>query len=152
MATSPTTTLPIHRLDVETYDRVVASGALAGKQVELLGGLVVDMSPQSPSHAAVIEALVAHFADSGLRMRVQSPLRIRPNCEPEPDLALLAQRPPAGTHPSTALLIVEVAVSSQMIDRNVKAGLYARADVPSYWMVDIPGRTVEVRTERGADG
>jgi Uma2 family endonuclease len=146
MATATGTDLPIHRLDLDAYDRVVASGALEGEHVELLDGLVVDMSPQSPAHAAVLEALVEHFSRSGLRMRVQSPLRIRPDCEPEPDLALLAERPPAGVHPSTALLTVEVAVSSQMIDRNVKA------DIPTYWLVDVPGRTVEVRTQPSAHG
>jgi Uma2 family endonuclease len=152
MATVGSTHLPIHRLDVDAYDLMVASGALEGEHVELLDGLVVDMSPQSPAHAAVLEALVEHFARCGLRMRVQSPLRIRPNCEPEPDLALLAQRPPPGAHPTTALLTVEVAVSSQMIDRNVKADRYARADIPTYWLVDVPGRAVEVRTRPGAQG
>jgi Uma2 family endonuclease len=152
MASGASTDLPIHRLDISAYDRVVASGALEGEHVELLHGLVVDMSPQSPAHAIVLETLVGHFAASGLRMRVQSPLHIGPDCEPEPDLALLTQRPPAGAHPSTALLAVEVAVSSQMIDRNVKANLYARAGIPNYWMVDVPGRRVETRTVPGADG
>jgi Uma2 family endonuclease len=152
MAGGTSTDLPIHRLDIPAYDRMVASGALEGEHVELLHGLVVDMSPQSPAHAVVLETLVGYFAISGLRMRVQSPLHIGPDCEPEPDLALLAQRPPAGAHPSTALLAVEVAVSSQMIDRNVKASMYARAGIPNYWMVDVPGRSVETRTVPGADG
>jgi Uma2 family endonuclease len=30
--------------------------------------------------------------------------------------------------------------------------MYARAGVPAYWLVDVPGRAVEVRTEPGADG
>lgn len=152
MATATGTDLPIHRLGLDAYDRVVASGALEGEHVELLDGLVVDMSPQSPAHAAVLEALVEHFAGSGLRMRVQSPLRIQPDCEPEPDLALLAERPLAGAHPSTALLTVEVAVSSHMIDRNVKADRYAQAHIPTYWLVDVPGRAVEVRTQPSAHG
>jgi Uma2 family endonuclease len=152
MATAAGTDLPIHRLDVDAYDRMVASGALEGAPVELLDGLLVGVSPQSPAHAAVIEALTEHFAGSGLCVRVQLPLRIQPNCEPEPDLALLAQRPPAGAHPSTALLTVEVAVSSQMIDRNVKADRYAAADIPNYWLVDVPGRAVEVRTRPGPHG
>jgi hypothetical protein len=33
--------LPIHRLDVETYGQMVASGALEGEPVELLEGLLV---------------------------------------------------------------------------------------------------------------
>lgn len=143
---------PIHRLDVESYDRMVDSGALEGAHLELLDGLLVGVSPQSPAHAAVVEALTEHFAHSGLCMRVQLPLRIPPDCEPEPDIALLAQRPPAGAHPSTALLVVEVAVNSHRLDRGRKAERYAQADVPTYWLVDVPGRAVEVRTQPGADG
>lgn len=152
MVASSTTVPPLHRLDLETYEHMVASGALEGEHVELLDGLVVEMSPQSPSHAAVLEALVDHFALSAARVRVQSPLRIPPNCEPEPDIALLAQRPPAGTHPSTALVVVEVAVTSHRLDRGRKADLYAGANVPTYWLVDVPGRAIEVRTRPGADG
>jgi Uma2 family endonuclease len=152
MASASSTDLPIRRLDVESYDRMVASGALEGEHVELLDGLVVDVSPQSPSHAAVLEALVDHFAGSAARMRVQSPLRIPPDCEPEPDLALLAQRPAPGAHPHTALLVAEVAVTSHRLDRGRKAQRYAAAGIPEYWLVDVPGRAVEVRTRPGRDG
>jgi Uma2 family endonuclease len=65
---------------------------------------------------------------------------------------VFAGPPPPGEHQRTALVVVEVAVSSHMIDRNVKARQYARAGVPTYWLVDVPGRTVEVRTKPGADG
>lgn len=152
MATATSAGPPFHRLDVETYDRLVASGALEGRRIELLDGLLVSVSPQSPAHAAVVEALTEHFAGSGLCMRVQLPLRIPPDCEPEPDIALLAQRPPAGAHPSTALLVVEVAVTSHRLDRGRKAERYAQVDIPSYWLVDVPGRVVEVRTEPGPHG
>lgn len=152
MAAQPETTLPVHRIDVETYNRIVASGALEGQRVELLDGLIVEMSPQKPSHAATIEALTRHFARAKARLRVQLPLEVPPGCEPEPDLALLAEKPPPGCHPRSALLVVEVAVSSHMIDRNVKARQYARAGIPVYWLVDVPGRAVEVRTQPDPDG
>jgi Uma2 family endonuclease len=152
MATAASTEMPLHRLDLETYERMVASGALEGAHLELLDGLLVRVSPQSPAHAAVVEALTEHFAGSGLCMRVQLPLRIPPDCEPEPDIALLEERPPAGAHPSTALLVVEVAVTSHRLDRGRKAERYAQAAIPSYWLVDVPGRAVEVRTQPGAHG
>lgn len=147
MAAKPAASPSIHRLDVGAYDRMVASGALEGQPVELLEGLVVDMSPQSPEHAAVMEDLVRHLGQGDARLRVQSPLAIPPDSEPEPDLALVAERPPAGSHPQTALMVVEIAVSSHWTDRGTKVDLYARAGVPVYWIVDVPGRTVEVRTE-----
>lgn len=153
MATAAAAALTIHRLDVETYDRMVASGALEGEPVELLEGLLVEvMSPQSPSHAAVIERLTRYLGGARARVRVQLPLAVPPDSEPEPDLALVAEEPPPGSHPRTALLVVEVSFSSPLVDRGVKAGLYARAGVPVYWLVDVLGRTVEVRGDPGADG
>ncbi len=152
MAAQPETTLPVHRIDVETYNRMVASGALEGERVELLEGIVVDMSPQSPAHSTAIMLLTRHFATTSAWLRIQLPLEVLPECEPEPDIALLAEKPPPGRHPRTALLVIEVAVSSHMIDRNVKARQYARAGIPVYWLVDMPARTVEVRTQPGRDG
>lgn len=42
--------------------------------------------------------------------------------------------------------------SSHAIDRGRKAELYAAAGIPTYWLIDIPGRTVEVRTDPGPAG
>jgi Uma2 family endonuclease len=153
MATAVAPSLPIHRLDVETYDQIVASGALEGESVELLEGLLVEvMSPQSPAHAAVIEELQRHFASAEARLRTQLPLKVPPDSEPEPDLALVTEKPPPGRHPHTALLTVEVAVTSHEADRGLKVELYSRADVPTYWLVDVPGKAVEVRTDPGPEG
>lgn len=146
------TALPIHRLDLDTYNKIVASGALDGQRVELLDGVLAEMSPQSPAHANLIERLMDHFAAARLPVRVQMPIEVAPDSEPEPDIALLAERPPVMEHPRTALLVIEVAVSSQATDRDTKAMLYARAAVPVYWLIDVPARTVEVYTQPGENG
>jgi len=153
MATVAAPALTIHRLDIETYDQMVASGALEGEPVELLEGLLVEtMSPQSPYHAAAIERLERYLAGARARLRTQLPLTVPPDSEPEPDLALVAEAPPPAQHPRTALLVVEVSLSSPGVDRGVKAELYARAGVPTYWLVDVRGRAVEVRSDPGPDG
>jgi len=143
---------PIHRLDVDTYNRIVASGALEGQRVELLDGVLVEMSPHSPAHATLIERLMNHFLATRMPLRVQLPIEVLPDSEPEPDLALLAKEPSPTQHPRSALLVIEVAVSSQATDRHAKGMLYARAAVPTYWLVDVPARTVEVYTEPGDNG
>jgi Uma2 family endonuclease len=153
MSTQTQDALPLHRLDVETYNRIVASGALEGRRVELLDGALVEMSPQSPAHATVVRHLMRHFAsEPKLWIDAQLPLEVRPNSEPEPDLAVRDHEPPPGEHPRSALLVIEVAVTSQLIDRNVKAAKYAAANIPTYWLIDVPGRAVEVRTNPGPDG
>ncbi|HST54971.1 MAG TPA: Uma2 family endonuclease [Solirubrobacteraceae bacterium] len=130
---------------------MVESGALHDEPVELLDGLLVHMSPQGIGHAEVIERLTRHLAVAQAWLRVQLPLEIPPTSMPEPDLALVDRRPP-GHHPNTALLAVEVAVTSQSLDRGVKSGLYAAADIPSYWLVDVPARAIELRTDPGLEG
>lgn len=150
--TRSATTVPIHQFDLDTYNQIVACGALEGQRVELLDGLFVQMSPQSRDHAAAIEALTGHFAGAHARLRVQLPLEVAPDSEPEPDIALVAPQSPRGEHPRTALLTIEVAVSSQRIDREVKGRLYAVAGIPIYWLIDVPARSVEVYSEPHANG
>jgi Uma2 family endonuclease len=131
---------------------MVATGAMDDQPVELLEGLLVDVSPHGPLHGAIVEELTARLAGARARLRVQLPIEIPPDSVPEPDLALLKAPPPHGEHPRSALLVVEVAVTSHEVDRGAKAALYARAGVPVYWLVDVPGRAVEVRTGPGPEG
>lgn len=65
--------------------------------------------------------------------------------EPEPDLCIVrgTRADFRRVHPSTAELVVEVAVSSLELDR-VKAILYAEAGVKEYWIVCPEERQVEV--------
>jgi hypothetical protein len=73
MATAAAQSLTIHRLDLDAYDHMVASGAFEGEPVELLEGRLVEvMSPQSPAHAAAIQRLERYFASA--RMAERSPL------------------------------------------------------------------------------
>ena len=50
-------------------------------------------------------------------------------------------------HPSTAALVVEVADSSLRLDRRLKAGLYARAGLRDYWIVNLVEGVLEVHRE-----
>ncbi len=146
-------TEPIHRIDVDTYNRMVLSGALEGLHIELLDGLLVEMSPISPAHTVVVTLLMRHFATAPQWWtQVQSPVEVRPRSEPEPDLLVAAHRPPPGEHLRSALLAIEVAVSSHHADRGRKATLFSEAGIPSYWLVDVPGRAVEARTQPGPLG
>lgn len=142
----------IHRFDVGTYERMVASGALEGQRIELLEGLLVEVSPHRPEHADVIESLTEHLAHASARLRVQLPLEADWGSTPEPDLALVERTHPRDHHPRTALLAVEVAVTSHKYDREIKANMYAWAPVPTYWLVDVPARTVEVYSDPGREG
>jgi Uma2 family endonuclease len=141
----------LHRLSTAEYERMVDSGALADVRVELLEGLLVDMSPQGERHARVIQRVMIACASRMDLLRVQMPLSVGEGWMPEPDVALAEHDPDPTRRPSTALLVVEVAVTSQPIDRR-KALAYARAGVTRYWLVDLSAGVVLAHTEPGHDG
>jgi Uma2 family endonuclease len=67
--------------------------------------------------------------------------------EPEPDLSVVVgdERTYLGTgHPTTALLVVEISLTSLEFDHRTKGSLYASAGIKDYWIVNLQGRCVEV--------
>jgi Uma2 family endonuclease len=133
----------VHRLTADEYHQLVESGGFGeDTRVELIDGLILDMSPKTPAHERVISRLAQRFyAEIDLdryEIRVGAPLSLG-NSEPEPDLVVLDRAVPHPYHPATAELVVEVAVSSRRRDLRVKPRLYPSAGVPVYWVVDVDG-------------
>jgi len=125
------------RFTADDYQRMGQAGILrAEDRVELIDGEIVAMTPIGPRHCASVDratrAFVLKAGDSAI-VRVQGSVRLDVFTEPQPDLVLLRPRADfyASQHPGPAdiLLIVEVAESSIDYDRDVKAGIYARAGV-----------------------
>lgn len=143
-------------LTVEKYHRMIDAGILGeDDRVELLEGVLVEMSPQGHRHAKFISrfnAVVVPIVGPGFRVRIQLPLTLPPYGEPEPDIAIVAtdEDEAPDRHPHTALLIVEVASESIRKDRNVKARVYARAGIPEYWIADVENQRIEVYTDPDA--
>ncbi len=129
------------------YERLVEVGVLADARVELLFGRMVPMSPQGWAHAHVVEQLVyslmGQLGDRA-RVRAHSPMAASEASEPEPDVLVFPPDAAVGTHPTRAWLAIQVADTSLRKDRSVKAALYALADVPEYWVVDLKHRCVHV--------
>jgi Uma2 family endonuclease len=130
---------------------MVNSGVLEELRVELLDGLLIDMPVQGEPHVQVTHRLMRLFAARIEFVRVQSPLSIADGWVPEPDVALVEPGFDPTRWPTTALLAVEVSVSTRAIDRR-KAFAYARGGVPRYWLVDLPGEIVLDYAEPGPDG
>jgi Uma2 family endonuclease len=134
------------------YERLIDLGVLtAGENVELLDGLLLVREPQNARHAtavrAVQEALCRVFG-SGWDVRPQLPIALDDASEPEPDIAVVqgSYRDYRGAHPSHPALLVEIADWTLAADRR-KAGLYARAAVPEYWIVNVIDDVVEVHRQ-----
>jgi len=125
------------------------------ERVELLEGHIHCVMPRSARHMRAISRLNRHIVPllgEELSLRVQGPLTLSEDSEPEPDLAVVRAEDEASDerHPSTALLVIEVSEESLAKDRSVKAQLYARARIPECWIVNLRRETVEVYTEPDA--
>jgi Uma2 family endonuclease len=120
-------------------------------------GTLFEMTPRGAHHSLAVTLL----ADA-LRTRLQkvhpgaflapthSPLALSQTSEPEPDIAVIdlvsfadAQR----GHPSSAHLLVEVAQSSQRADLLHKPRIYAGAEIPHYWVLDLISRRAVVHQQ-----
>jgi Uma2 family endonuclease len=139
--------------------RMVETGILSkNDKIELIEGDLIEMPPQGPPHAGLasqLHALLFRAYGSGVCVRGAAPLDCGKHNLPEPDLAVVRgayedfmKRHPAGDE---ALLVVEVARTSHTIDR-VKTGVYARAGVSVYWLIDLPARRIEIHEQPQPDG
>ena len=145
---APERVRPIRRVE---YERLVSLGFFADERVELLYGSVVEMTPQDPEHAHPVQMLNKLLLPRLLgraEVRIQAPFAASDDSEPEPDVAVVPPGDYRHVHPTEAWLIVEVARTSQVKDKTLKARLYAASGVAEYWVVDVPARSVEVH--RGA--
>jgi Uma2 family endonuclease len=130
--------------------RMVELGVLPEhERVELLDGVLVEKPVKSPEHGAIQSRLLRWLAPITDRYRLwlDAPLVVPDETYlPEPDVAVLAPSDVIA-HPRTALLAIEVSVTSQVTDLKRKPAHYAAAGVVEYWVVDVPGQRVERFTE-----
>ncbi|HKP76214.1 MAG TPA: Uma2 family endonuclease [Longimicrobiaceae bacterium] len=149
-----------HRFTIDEYHRMGEAGIFSeDDRVELINGEIVEMTPIGSQHAGLVRRLdrwLQRWIGDEVLVSAQQPIKIATDGEPVPDIALL--RPRADDYirshptPEDALLLIEVADTSGMYDRNVKRRLYAEGGVPEYWVVDMPNACVAVfRQPRGDD-
>ena len=142
------------RLTLDEYDHMIADGAfesLRDRRIELIHGELREMSPPGPDHACAVD-WIQHWSvysppRGQVRVRVQNPLGIpASDSEPEPDVCWVKPGKYRRQHPrpEDVLLLIEVADSSLDYDLGEKADLYAAAGIADYWVVNLPGRCVEV--------
>jgi Uma2 family endonuclease len=146
------------RFTVHDYHRMAEAGILhEDDRVELIGGEIVEMSPIGGRHAACvreINRLLSRQVDDELRVDVQSPVRLGERGEPQPDLAVIRTRDYGDSLPTPedVLLLIEVADTSLVSDRDVKLPLYARSGIAEVWLVDLNEGAIERHTEPSQNG
>jgi Uma2 family endonuclease len=154
---APVMELETHRWTRLEYERLVEAEILGPEhRVELLGGAMICKEPQYSPHATSIglaqRALTAAFGE-GWHVRVQMPIALDDESEPEPDVAVVSGdlRTYRDAHPTRAVLVVEVALSRLGFDRDHKGSLYARGRLDEYWIVNLSDRRLEIYRDPAPD-
>ncbi|MCU0540968.1 MAG: Uma2 family endonuclease [Oscillatoriaceae cyanobacterium Prado104] len=144
---------------VEEYHRMIEAGILnEDNKIELLDGRIVEMSAQTPPHAATTQRssdFIKELLAGQAHIRTQLPITLTTS-EPEPDIAVVAIDPHGyATHhpnPSEIFLLIEVSYSTLQIDRYEKAPIYSRANIAEYWVLDAVDREAYIYRHPGPQG
>ncbi len=143
---------PLQRVE---YEKMVELGLFEDERIELLAGVLVQMSPQGAAHSHAVRRLTELFVIA-LQGRAivgsQLPIALSDDSEPEPDLVVSPPGDYTREHPRQAHLIIEVAESSLRKDRRIKRALYAAAGIAEYWLVNLVEGILEVYRDPGPSG
>jgi len=144
-------TFQLGKLSVKQYHQMIAAGILPeGEPIELLEGYMVLKMSRGTPHDVSLDMLVEQ-----LQRVLPAPWYPRPqmaitlsDSEPEPDIAVVPgpRRRYAAAHPTPteSRIVIEVSDSSLAIDRYDKGRIYARANIPVYWVVNVVDKVIEV--------
>jgi len=143
------------RLTVAEFERMIAANIWPeDERIELIDGELINTSPINAPHVYAVTMLTDIFIQT-LRRRAsvfcQNPVELGEEVRPQPDIALV--RPPAARYrtrlagPADILLVVEVCDTTLAYDRDTKLPLYATANIPEVWLVDVNANTISVYRE-----
>jgi Uma2 family endonuclease len=138
-------------LTLDEYHQMIEAGVLSeDERIELIQGEIIEMSPIGNRHAGCVRWFLRSFSSrlaSRAVIDVQDPVSLEEQqSEPQPDVVLFRYREDCYRAqlptPEDVLLVVEVADSSFVYDRDVKIPLYAKAGIPEAWLVAFPSDSV----------
>ena len=134
------------RLTVAQYRDLMEQGVVEeGSRVELIEGMIIRMSPQASSHTVVAFELAmrlhARLKEMGSDlMAVTTPTVAMPAHNAlDPDVGVMSPTSIGSDFFPVACvrLLIEVSRTTVRKDKRLKRDIYARADVPEYWVVDL---------------
>ena len=153
----PTSALPRRRFTVSEYYKLAEAGILTeDDRVELIEEDLIEMTPIGRRRAAAVDRADDVFRavlGARARVRIQNPIRLAEDTEPQPDVTVCQPREYEDGHPTPADIFLVVEVADSRVERErVKLLVYARAGVREAWLVDLTTSTIEVHRGPAQDG
>lgn len=142
----------IAKWTLEEYHRLIATGLLSGRQVELLNGEIVEIPPEGPEHAQQSTDAAEYLREllgSRALVRDAKPITLpQTGSEPQPDLAIVqplrALYRTRHPHPENIFWLIEYANTSLNKDLDAKRKAYAAAGILDYWVADLQHRCLKL--------
>jgi Uma2 family endonuclease len=149
----------LYQMSVDEYERLADAGLLKDRRVELINGWLVRKMTTKPPHVVAVDATreaIAAILPPDWWLRDEKPVRIPDFDEPEPDISVVrgSRQDYRSRHPGPGDIefLVEVSDTSLLWDRREKLSAYARAGVPTYWVLNLVDRQLEVFTSPDPSG
>ena len=142
-----------HKLTVNEYFSI---GELPGK-TELIDGVIYDMVPPGANHSysvgEIFEILIRSL--SNVVIRQEQPVQFLFDA-PQPDIAVLKRTETKYKehHPEAkdVILIIEVSDSTLKYDTDLKMKMYAKENIPLYFVVDLKNKVIIKHTNPVSEG
>jgi len=119
------------------------AGLFHNQRIELLDGVIYDMTPTSPNHASTVNKLNREFSrwfiDRAI-ISIQNPIDVgNETWLPVPDVVIAKLGDYDNRHPTPndILLLVEVSSTTLKNDLGIKLEKYAEAGIREYWIADL---------------
>jgi len=135
---------------IADYHRIIAAGILEGRNVELIGGEIIEMAPEGESHAYCSDEAgeyLIYLLGNRAKVRQGKPITLPPsNSEPEPDIAIIQRLGQDyrehHPYPENIFFLIEYSNFTLSKDLGIKSQIYAAAGIPEYWVINL--RTMEL--------
>lgn len=142
-------TVTLAKWTVTEYHRMVATGILDERRVELLKGEIVEMSPEGEPHAyfsSEAGEYLSRLLGNRAMIRQSKPITL-PNAS-EPDIAIVQRlgREYLEHHPypENIFWLIEYSDSTLDKDLQIKSKIYAEVGILEYWVVNLQRRLLVV--------
>jgi Uma2 family endonuclease len=161
--TKPDDSLRRRPFTVDDVSRMMEAGILGeDENFELIEGDLVMAAAKHIGHDKikfVLNRVFNRAASDELFVALEPSLQLAKDVLLEPDIALIreavydaAENTFAKPRPADIRLVVEIAISSLSYDRGIKARLYARHQIPEYWVIAAAERKTLVHRGPSGDG
>jgi len=134
---------------LEEYHRMIDSGVLDDRQVELIRGEIVEMAPEGKPHADFSSKAgnyLVRLLGERAEVRHAKPITLPDDSEPEPDVAIVQffeeEYQKHHPYPENIFWVIEYSESTLKKDLELKTQVYAEAGILEYWVVNLKDRSI----------